>query len=434
MAIRRALFEKLGGFNENLAIAFNDTDLCLRALEAGYRNIYLSDALVIHYESRTRGLDDTPEKIATSRHEAELTRTRHARFFKCDPYYNPNLSVDRLYELAFPPRRTKPWRDHARSGGKLRILFLSSAHSDGVSRIMDMQAKHLVSAGHEVFVGGPRSDAESASADCRRVELALPQDSASFAVEDDIDCVIAHEWPFFSVARWTGEWPKVICCDHGPLPREIFEDERERMETEKRLSFSVADSVIPAFATDGRPLTSTQILKCVGQAIETLCLGPTARMPLDFPRRDSPRGAQNGYIAGVSETSSACVVRGSNVKGTDRREFYARLRGLSGSELVDRAYLAILGRYADQSGRGNYIDQFSKGVSRDRIVWEIASSDEAKARGVCASDVMAAAGLAYIADETTPARKSGLSAVLTKLWPGALRPTLTHIRKADRTE
>jgi hypothetical protein len=118
----------------------------------------------------------------------------------------------------------------------------------------------------------------------------------------------------------------------------------------------------------------------------------------------------------MSQTRGAPVVQGSNLKDADRREFYARLRGLDGSELVDRAYLAILGRYADQSGRRHYIDQLSKGAPRDRVVWEIASSDEARGRGVCASDVMAAAGLAYIEDEGTPRKKSRLSAVWTKIW------------------
>jgi Domain of unknown function (DUF4214) len=234
--------------------------------------------------------------------------------------------------------------------------------------------------------------------------VGLPEEAARVAFQSDIDCIIACEPPFFSAARWTGEWPKVICCDQGELPREMFRDQREQLEVEKRIAFSLADCVIRVPVENENTFTSAELEKSVqglGAAIEALCLASTP----------------GGHVPPVvREPNGPYAVHGLNSEGADRRGFYAMLRSLIGSELVDRAYLAILGRYADKSGRSYYIDQLSKGEPRGRIVWEIASSDEAKACGVCVGDVMAAAGLTYI-DKSTK-EKWRLSAALTKIWPG----------------
>ncbi len=89
IAIRRTVFAELGGFDETLAVAFSDVLLCLEAVARGYRNIIIAEPLMIHYESRTRGLDDTPEKVALFHREAEYTRTRHRALFRNDPCYSP---------------------------------------------------------------------------------------------------------------------------------------------------------------------------------------------------------------------------------------------------------------------------------------------------------------------------------------------------------
>lgn len=246
LAMRRDLFEKLGGFDTAFAVAFNDIDLCLRAIKAGYRNIYIQEALVIHHESKTRGYDDTPDKIALFRREACLARKRYGRLFNDDAYYNPNLSLERVYELAFPPRRAKPWKDYTCGRRKLRILMLSVTHAvgHGVPLVIDQQSTYLAQAGYEVFVGGPRSDNEFLYEGCRRIEITDPKGAAEFAVENNIDCIVAHTPPFFSVSRWVGEWPKVICYDYGEPPPEFFPSEveaRRAVAAEKRFVFATAD-------------------------------------------------------------------------------------------------------------------------------------------------------------------------------------------------
>ncbi len=95
LMMRRSIFEKVGGFEEaNLPVAFNDVDLCLKALEAGYRNVYTPFARLYHYESLSRGYEDTPEKIARFSREQEYMMTRWKDYLAQDRYWNPNLVID----------------------------------------------------------------------------------------------------------------------------------------------------------------------------------------------------------------------------------------------------------------------------------------------------------------------------------------------------
>ena len=94
MMVRRSLFEQLGGFTEQLAVAFNDVDFCLRARELGYLVVYDPYAELYHYESKSRGAEDTPEKVRRFQSEIEYMRTRWISVLKNgDPYYNRNLSL-----------------------------------------------------------------------------------------------------------------------------------------------------------------------------------------------------------------------------------------------------------------------------------------------------------------------------------------------------
>ncbi len=105
MVVKKAIFEEAGGFDEGLAIAFNDIDFCLRVLEKGYRNVWTPHAQLYHHESASRGLEDTEEKRARFFHEVDTMRNRWSEFLDKDPAYNPNLTLDGShFELSFPPR------------------------------------------------------------------------------------------------------------------------------------------------------------------------------------------------------------------------------------------------------------------------------------------------------------------------------------------
>ena len=111
MAIRRTVFEELGGFDEeNLGTAYNDADLCLRAWDKGYRTVWTPHALLIHHESASRGLEDNPEKKKRWQSEADYMLAKWKPLIENDPFYNPALSLQREdFSLARPPRYAKPW-------------------------------------------------------------------------------------------------------------------------------------------------------------------------------------------------------------------------------------------------------------------------------------------------------------------------------------
>lgn len=92
---RRELYQELGGLNEiDLPVAFNDVDYCLRLRERGLRTIYTPYAELRHFESRSRGQDDSPAKRARFAAEVAYMQRRHRRFLdRGDPHYNPNFPI-----------------------------------------------------------------------------------------------------------------------------------------------------------------------------------------------------------------------------------------------------------------------------------------------------------------------------------------------------
>jgi GT2 family glycosyltransferase len=93
LMIKKALFEEVGGFNEkDLAVAFNDVELCIKLYDKGYRNIYTPFAQLYHYESVSRGNEDTPEKMARFEREAKYMIKNWSKYLNRDPNYNPNLT------------------------------------------------------------------------------------------------------------------------------------------------------------------------------------------------------------------------------------------------------------------------------------------------------------------------------------------------------
>ncbi|WP_293336571.1 tetratricopeptide repeat protein [Microcoleus sp. CAWBG58] len=89
---RREVFESIGGFDEELTVAYNDVDLCLKMLEKGYRNIYLPHVVLYHHESKSRGYEDSPEKKARLNKESKLIESRWQKYIDNDPYYSPHLT------------------------------------------------------------------------------------------------------------------------------------------------------------------------------------------------------------------------------------------------------------------------------------------------------------------------------------------------------
>ena len=92
----KPVFDKVGGFDEGFILAFNDVDICLQVLAAGYRVVWTPDAELYHLESKTRGPEDTAEKQARFKREYDLFHTKWGAFLKAgDPYYSPHFRLDR---------------------------------------------------------------------------------------------------------------------------------------------------------------------------------------------------------------------------------------------------------------------------------------------------------------------------------------------------
>ena len=106
MLVRRSVFEEVGGFDPKYAVAFNDVDLCLKIREAGYLVVYNPYAELTHYESKSRGYEDTPEKVERFQSEIQRFHKRWAGILENgDPYYNPNLTLDKTdFSLSVVPR------------------------------------------------------------------------------------------------------------------------------------------------------------------------------------------------------------------------------------------------------------------------------------------------------------------------------------------
>jgi GT2 family glycosyltransferase len=115
MLVRAAAFRAVGGFDEvDLAVAFNDIDLCLRIRGAGYRVIWTPDFVAEHHESLSRGSDDRPIAERRFFHERETMIERYGDALKQDPFYSPHFALDRqpFFDLVTPGLSDERYRPH----------------------------------------------------------------------------------------------------------------------------------------------------------------------------------------------------------------------------------------------------------------------------------------------------------------------------------
>jgi GT2 family glycosyltransferase len=92
LLVSRACWEQVGGFDEQLAVAFNDVDFCLKLSEQGYRHVVLPQVLFYHHESCSRGLEITSAKQQRLAQEQALMQQRWGASLQQDPFYNPHLT------------------------------------------------------------------------------------------------------------------------------------------------------------------------------------------------------------------------------------------------------------------------------------------------------------------------------------------------------
>jgi GT2 family glycosyltransferase len=107
LLVRRDVFEKVGGLDEEFPTAFNDIDFCLRVREAGSGIVFAASVEMIHHETLTFGQHYSPEKAEQEADDIRRLRARWSQICQTDPFHNPNLSLVGRSEwnLAYPPRK-----------------------------------------------------------------------------------------------------------------------------------------------------------------------------------------------------------------------------------------------------------------------------------------------------------------------------------------
>ena len=105
---RKTDYQAVGGLNpDDFPVAFNDVDFCLKLGARGLGVVWTPFAQLFHFESASRGAEDTPEKAARAAKEMAALRRRWGAALADDPCYSPNLNLDGMpfTGLALPPRR-----------------------------------------------------------------------------------------------------------------------------------------------------------------------------------------------------------------------------------------------------------------------------------------------------------------------------------------
>lgn len=121
LLMKKEVFEQAGGFTEELAVAFNDVDLCLKVRKNGYLIVYDPYAKLYHMESKTRGAEDSKEKVRRFQTEIEYMRCHWIDILKNgDPCYNKNLSLTKWnYSLKpIPGMETEAGQKKEKTGRK----------------------------------------------------------------------------------------------------------------------------------------------------------------------------------------------------------------------------------------------------------------------------------------------------------------------------
>lgn len=98
--VKRSVYEEVGGLEDEFQVAFNDVDFCLKVRKAGYLIVYDADVKLFHYESKSRGMEDTTERFIRFGNEMMLLNSKWDILSTfVDPYYNPNFSYLEYYKI-----------------------------------------------------------------------------------------------------------------------------------------------------------------------------------------------------------------------------------------------------------------------------------------------------------------------------------------------
>ena len=138
LMVRRTVFDQVGGFDPQLAVAFNDVDFCMRLRTRGYSNVWTPFAELYHCESKSRGSDLAPDKIVRFKAEIRLFFERWKRELEAgDPFYHPRYSHNGISFSIQPLPVQKTILVHVQSDRHRKLPFPISKVVGGVYCLQD---------------------------------------------------------------------------------------------------------------------------------------------------------------------------------------------------------------------------------------------------------------------------------------------------------
>jgi len=184
LLVSRVAFDDVGGFAQELEVAFNDVDLCFRLYEAGYYNSVCNNTHLWHYESMSRGADSSLDKLKRLESERELLYTRHPNLYAYDPFYSVNLNNDILdtnysfvyeydYHNSTYDALIKPFRRGIKDVWYNECLMVSLEYAGDLARFED----HSENESNEVLLSGYAYVAGSDNALFRRSVILMGENN-----------------------------------------------------------------------------------------------------------------------------------------------------------------------------------------------------------------------------------------------------------------
>ncbi len=152
LMVAKSKFEEVGGFSEELEVAFNDVDLCFRLYESGYHNAVCNNTHLWHYESMSRGSDDSEDKLNRLNEERELLYRRHPQLYGVDPYMSVHFCRDILdnnysfiyeydYRDATSQGELEPFTKTIKKKWYNECLMISLEYAASLERFEDISSK-----------------------------------------------------------------------------------------------------------------------------------------------------------------------------------------------------------------------------------------------------------------------------------------------------
>ncbi len=151
LMVRKEVFEEVGGFCEELQVAFNDVDMNFSIYERGYHNVVILDSYLLHHESASRGSDESAEKWQRLMWEKSVLYQRHPALSGKDPYYNPGLNVNGLDTRIIPAYEQGIWLHDKQSARK--IFGVEDAREDACLLVRIEHVDDTVVQGYAVVLG-----------------------------------------------------------------------------------------------------------------------------------------------------------------------------------------------------------------------------------------------------------------------------------------